>query len=274
MLPFQREIFKTELRNKLEHWKSPASRAAFYGNLPTNTLFPDFGIVRDSAGYFYLREDFVAYYNLTNGHIIRMKKNWSLKDWECYQELYNKSVELGTFRIDAPLYREEVITSDGSKWEYAELQSPGNAYGTNLFDEAFQDVQVGSGNYMNEDIFDTNKVKPEVIPSTVRESVTEYVKRHIDDTYTIAHQSILIAETKRCGILENLGNIPNRYKDANGFFWSDLDQGSWTTSKTDFLSNALVVLELALEMLKSVGHLTAEQQNECVNYAREKWTTI
>jgi len=274
MLAFQREVFKTELKNKLAHWKSPAGKASFYGKLPVSDVIPDFGIIRDGSGYFHLRDDLVAYYDLTNGLIIRIRKNWSAKDWNCYQALYQKSLDEKTFRVDIPLYREELLISDGTTWEYAELRSPGSNYGTNLFNDAFPDIETGPGVYVHDNLYENNRINPVYIPDSVREDTTAYIRQHIDDTYQVAHQAALIARENNCGLPESIGNIANRYKDNQGYFWSDLDQAAWNLSKDHFMMNALTVLGLALDMLHGVSHLTAAQRDQCLAYAREKWVLI
>jgi hypothetical protein len=274
MLPFQREIYKIELKNKLDRWKSPAGKDAFYGKLPTNAIIPDFGILRDGTGYFYMREDFVAYYSLTDGKIVRIKKNWSLLDWNCYNQLSNKAAELNTFRLDVPLYREEIVLSDGSVWEYAELQSPGNSYGINLFNDAFPDIETGPGVYVHDDMYEGNTIKPSFFPDSVREDTANFVKNYIDDAYEIARQAVLIASANNCGIPESLGNISNRYRDDVGSFWSDIDQSSWNLSKDHFLQNATIVLRHSLDFLHSFSHITSDQRNQMIAYAGEKWITI
>jgi len=274
MLSFQREVYKTELKNKLDYWKSPGVKDSFYGKLPVGDVISDFGIIRDGSGYFYMRDDFVAYYNLNNGHIIRIKKNWSLTDWNCYQQLHAKSNELNTFRLDIPLYREEIIMSDRNVWEYAELKSPGNSYGTNLFNHVFPEVELDLGIYENDKLYDGDKVNSSFFQDSLRGETVNYIIGYIEDVYTILHQAVLIAEANKCGLPDCLGDIANRYKDDIGFFWSDIDQSRWNTSKDYFLLNINSVLISTLNMLYGFGQITLEQQNQCINYAREKWILI
>ncbi len=274
MLPFQREIYKTELKNKLDHWKSPAGKSKFYGKLPINDVIPDFGIIRDGSGYFYMRDDFVAYYSLTSGNIFRIKKNWTLKDWNCYQQLSDKATELKTFRVDVPLYREEILLSDGSTWEYAELRSPGNSYGINLFNDAFPDIETGPGVYVHDDMYEGNTIKPSLLPDSVREDTGNYIKKYIDDVCEITRQAVQIAFANKCGIPESLGNVSNRYRDDVGFFWSDIDQSRWDTSIEHFVQNTMIVLRYTLDFLHSFSHITSDQRDQMITYAEEKWATI
>jgi hypothetical protein len=259
---YQRSFIIKQLRSKYSYWKNPETKFLFFKGLPTNSQIPAFAIERDNNGYFYLSDELIAYCDLRNGYVCRMRKNWRAKDWECYKELYTIGQQTGRFRIDIPKHREE-FTVDGSRWEYAELQSPNNDYGQNYNDDVFQWPELIDGYYPNEGIDDN-----------CRDSVSQYFKDLIDQTAMVLYHASLIADKHNVGLPGTLCRPSTRFKDAQGYFWSDFDQNMWVERKNEVVQYALIILQGSLQFAKACGVLDDTRIEDCTNYAREKWTTI
>jgi hypothetical protein len=259
---FQRNLVQVELKKRIDLWESPSFRSQFFGNLPVNTNLPTFTTERDESGHYYISDNLVAYCNITNGLIFRMRKVWNVQDWDCYTELYNKGVETGKFRIDIPLYK-EVIDTKGAAWEYAELQSPGNNYGQNFNDDVFQWPELTNGTTPNTGI-----------TAEFKDQVTEYFKTFVDQALEITHEARLISEKNNCGMPLDLCYIFNRYKDDNGYFWSDFDQAGWNNTRQTVIEDSLTKLQSAVFFGKICGVLDDSRIEEIFSYAREKWQAI
>lgn len=259
---FQRNLIQVELRKRLDSWYNGSSKSQAYGNLAVNESIDKFATERDQDGYYYISDDLIAYCNLRNGLVFRIRKNFFDKDWTSYSELAAKGIELGTFRVDTPLFRASVETSQGT-WEYAELQSPGNDYGQNFNDDVFHWPELTDGVTPNASINDT-----------LRQQVRDYFKTFIDQSYVITHAAREIADKNGCGMPLDLCSIFNRYKDDAGYFWSDFDQAPWIHSKDVVVKSSIETLMSATLHASVCGVLTTEQVNEIYLYARDKWATI
>jgi hypothetical protein len=262
MLSFQRAIFIKELQDKLEYWMLPATQESFYKGLDTNPLAPNMGIERNADGYFYLSDNLISYCNLRNGYVIRIRKHWTLSDWTCYTQLYQKGIETGKFRIDIPLYREE-ISIDNHVWEYAELQTPNNDYGTNFNNDVFEWPELINGITPNPSINDT-----------LKDSVVQYYKEFIDQTIELKTCALEIAINNNVGLPKNLAQPTNRFKDTIGYFWSDFDQDQWINNNSEFTVYSLAILEGSMRFAQVCGVLDEPRVTDCLTYARSKWTTI
>lgn len=258
---FQRNLIQVELRKRLDNWMDPAVKAQAYANLPVSPA-PGFVTERDQDGYYLISDGLIAYCNLRNGLVFRIRKSFFDKDWVCYTELAAKGVETGAFRIDAPLYKEEIETQDGV-WEYAELQSPGNNYGQNFNNDVFSWPELSQGLIPNASINDT-----------VRNGVVAYFKEFVDQATVITHEAKLIAQKNGTGMPMDLCYIFNRYKDNTGYFWSDFDQQTWVQPLPVIVRDSLEKLGVALLFASTCGVLTTEQVTEINLYARDKWATI
>ena len=281
MLSFQRSIYQIQLKNKLDFWSDPQNRTAYFGNLPTNSAVKDFGIFRDENGYIYVRNDFVAFYNLRNGFIAKIKKEWTANDWQCYQALYNRSQELKTFRIDIPKYREEILVNDGSTWEYSELQSPGSDYGNCMTDTIFPGVGFNVSDF-DKFVADLIDGKIENLHEVIAQSTSvealdktkEFIINYVDNFTILVKESLKIAETYKCGLPYNLGDPSMMYKDNQGYFWSDIDRLPWMYSKLEIISNAYQILHSSLTFFGKMGRIDKDRIDQCINYASTQWTTI
>jgi hypothetical protein len=251
------EIFQT-LTQKAEQW---ATTNPTYNGLPTNPAIPRFSTERDEDGYFHISNDLVSYCNLRNGEIFRIRRNAGDNDWACYTQLYQKGVELG-FRIDIPLHNENVYVN-GTQWEYAELLSPGNAYGQNYNDDVFQWPEL------------TNGLTPWYsIDDAFKDQVKSYYVEYVDQIQVLIKEAKVIANANGCGLPIGLIHIFNRYRDTSGYFWSDFDQSSWSTTDENFLSEAMINLKGTIMFAILGGVLDTPRGIEITNYASEKWQLI
>lgn len=262
MLSFQRAIFIKGLLDKLEYWMLPETKESFYKGFSTDVTIPDMGIERNDDGYFYLSDDLVSYCNLRNGYVIRIRKHWNLSDWTCYTQLYQKGLETGKFRIDVPLYREEILIND-HVWEYAELQAPGNNYGENFNNDVFEWPELINGIDPNPSIDDT-----------IRDSVAQYYKDFVDQTIEIAKYALEIANNNGTGMPENLTQPSGRFKDADGYFWSNFDQDQWIYDNDAIVRYSQTMLEGSMRFAQVCGVIDESRVDDCLTYARSKWTTI
>lgn len=259
---FRRALLISELKSKFAHWQKPGTKDFYCKNLNSNQTEPDFGILRDDNGYFYLSDNLVSYCHLRNGTVSRIRKNFGSSDWKCYNDLHFALQTSGDFRIDIPLYREEILI-DNNVWEYAELQSPNNDYGLNFNDDVFNWPELIDGVTPNPSIDDN-----------LRNSVESYFNEYIDQSTKLVKKALTVAQQNKCGLPTGLIEPSNRYKDQNGYFWSDFDADSWNNSKEDLMNMSFVILFTTLTFAKVCGVLDDQRMNNCLQNAREKWTTI
>jgi hypothetical protein len=258
----QRSAMIQQLQSKYEYWKDPETKFLFFKGASTNPQIPEFAIERDNDGYFYLSNELLAYCNLRNGYICRMRKRWRTEDWECYNDLYRASENTKEFRIDIPLCR-SIIAIDGDDWEYAELQSPGSDYGLNFNDDVFKWPELTDGMEPNKEI-----------TSSYQDQVADYYKEFVDGAYIIIKHADQIAKKYGVGLPKNLGRPSTRFKDSNGYFWSDFDQDEWEIEKEAAIVYHLTIFGGTLNFAKRCGVLDNIRVDEILQYAREKWTTI
>lgn len=259
---FQRNLIIKKLQSKYEHWKNPETKFTFYKGMPTNSQIPNFGIERDESGYFYLSDNLIAYCNLLNGYVCRIRRNWSQQDWDCYTELYQLGKQNNLFRIDIPLYKQEVFL-DNYQWEYAELQSPNMDYGRNYNDDVFSWPELTNGIQVNPNITEDFK-----------DSVAVYYKEFADQTAEILTYAIQVSKKYDTGLPGRLCRPSTRFKDSDGYFWSDFDQDSWIHEKDEVINYALIIFEGSLQFAKVCGVLDDNRIKDCMDYVRAKWTTI
>lgn len=260
MIPaFQRSIVQNELRNQYSNWQKPETKDSFFGKFNTSPFFEDFGIVRNSNGYFYLSDHLIVYNDLKNGNIFRIKKSTNPKSWDCYSDLYLKSQELKSFRIDQPLFKDNILVGK-ELWEYAELQSPGKDYGRNYNDDVFLWPELTNG-----------LVQENAISVEYKQSVEKYFTDFVDQALVIIQEAVSIAKKHSCGLPLNLCRLSTRYKDDQGYFWSDFDQDEWNSSALEFYEWSVTAFGSTLQFANKCGVLDTTQVSSCLTYASEKW---
>jgi hypothetical protein len=262
MLPFQRSILIGEMLKKLDYWKLPETKETYYTGLSTNSDVPKFGIERDDNGYFYLSDDLISYCNLRNGFIFRIRKYWNVTDWTCYSQLHQAGLSSNKFRMDTPLYREE-ISIENTTWEYAELQSPNQEYGLNFNDDVFEWPELTNGVTPNSSITDSD-----------RNQVALYYKDFADQAAEVLSAAVQIASDNNVGLPSNLIYSSTRFKDSIGYFWSDFVQNQWVHNKDDMIDHSIIVYTSSLRFAQVCGVLDETRVNDCLTYARTRWTTI
>jgi hypothetical protein len=256
-----REEIIQELKVKGIEWISHLSLTAYKG-LETSPYIPKFTVVRTEDGYYYVSDDLISFSNLVTGEVFRIRKHWEKQDWPSYTELHQIGKSTGQFRIDIPLYRSEE-EFNGHIWEYAELKSPDGNYGCNFNDDVFQWPELTKGLIPNIDI-----------TTEYQESVKQYYLEFVDQVSNILHEAKEIAIKNMCGLPLGLSYIFNRYRDDQGYFWSDFDQFTWTRTGTDVLDDAMLYLKGTMEFSKLCGVLTEAQALDVVKVAEEKWKTV
>lgn len=262
MLAIQRNMFKKLLKDKHEYWKLPETKFVYLKNLKTapQEIAPTFGVERDVNGYFYLSDNLIAYCNLKNGQIIRLWKDWSDKDWQCYNELFQAGLTNNEFRIDIPIFR-EIYNINGDNWEYAELQSPSQDYGKNSNDDVFEWPELTDGRYQNNNITEEYK-----------DSVAQYHRDFVDHAAIILKHALQISTKHGVGLPLHLCRISTRYKDKDGYFWSDFDQDQWIVDQTTAINYYLAIFYGTLRFARVCGVLDDTRVENVFLYAREKWT--
>jgi hypothetical protein len=256
-----REQIIQQLIEKEIWWLGTDLKNSNYNNLETNPYVPRFKIDRTDDGYFYTSDALVSYCDLRTGEIFRIRRYWENKDWTCYNQLYQKGLDLG-FRIDIPLYK-DTVEVNGDQWEYAEFRSPGNDYGKNYNDDVFHWPELTNGMIPNTGI-----------DNEFRETVKNYYIEFVDQVAVIIKEAKNIAIENMCGLPLGLSYIFNRYRDDQGYFWSDFDQFTWTRTGTDVLKDSMLYLKGTLTFGVVCGVITEEQGVEVTNYAREQWAQI
>lgn len=255
--------FLAELKNKISAWKHPRTRHQHILE-PNNPypLVPDFGIERDLNGYYYISDKLVSYCDLRSGMIYRIKQGDNILNSQCYRELQEAGQATGDFRLDVVLHREEIQIED-TTWEYVKLQSPEGDYGLNFNDDVFEWPELINGETPNPSIDDE-----------LRDSVRDYFKNFIDQSLTIVRKANEIAEKNACGMPLGIIQTSNRFKDSNGYFWSDLDHNDWSLNKNELQYASMDTLYATLFFSKICGVLDESRTNELIEYARLKWSTI
>jgi hypothetical protein len=92
------------------------------------------------AGYFEIKKDKIMFNDCVNGHTYTLRKNGSREDWKKFQDLFIEASETKSFRVDAPISREELLIEETS-WEYTRIARPGGGVG-----------QVADQHFMNTDL--------------------------------------------------------------------------------------------------------------------------
>lgn len=258
-----RRIYITqELEKKITAWSSTEVRNNYVVN-PSNPMFPQFGIERDENGFYYMSDRIYYYCDLRNGMNYRIKKNFKEIDFTCYQELYEAGISSGKFLIRKPTYREEIVLAD-IKWEYVELASPNNQYGTNFNNEV-----IKSWPKIIDGVKTDNTVSLEF-----KQKLAGYFQESFDDFLDVYSAAKVIAEKHGRGLPAGICEITNLYRDKAGIFWSDFDYEDWNFTVSDIKFTSMEQFHNYLTFAKSLGALDENHVIESLEYARVKWTMI
>lgn len=271
MLPYQRSYHITTLVDKLKYWLSPDAKKEFYPNL---AFKPPVGIQVVENGYYYISDNYVAYNDVTNGLIVRIKENADPIHWKCFSDLYNESSKSKTITTDQPSFQDFIEIEDKGTWEYCEIKSPNGQYGLNLNDELFDNSFTFSDPDNKDKYLDPSWQAPQM-------SADEKNKKQIILESYIDQLSILMNEMYKISTKNNCGfpKFENRlisclYRDSNGYFWSDIDQFEWNSTPGIFIEAALEEFSLVTKFANRCGLITGEMHYALYQKAREKWLTV
>jgi hypothetical protein len=264
MSALQRNLILNQFFDKLSKWKTPETKLLYFKDLAAGTTpwMPEFAIERDSNGYFYISDTLIAYCNLKNGSIFRLRSRWGEKDWVCYSELADIANQTKEFRIDIPLHR-ELVRVENADWEYAELRSPNLDYGKNYNDDVFEWPELTNGQHQDNEVTDE-----------FQDSVVQYHKEFIDQAIVILKYTDQIAKKHGTGFPRNLCRPTTRYKDSVGYFWSDFDHNEWSMEKASAIDYYHTIFKGTLNFSLTCGVIDYGRMIDCTNYARSKWITI
>jgi len=271
MLSIQRAFFKKELIEKLKYWLSPQAKIDMYSKSPAR---PKIGIQRVQNGFYYLSDNLIYFSNLTNGQIVRIKKLSQVSDWDLYTDLYKISIESKKFRMDIPGYSEIIVDNLGEKWEYAELKSPGNQYGFNVYNEVFSTVVIKLEEF-SEDVLNDNWTSPVNLPAEYFLRSEEYFSNYITQFAEIVNAAKIVSEKKKHNLLPgNLLSCNSFYKDSLGYFWSDFDHDNWTTPVDKLVTKANIIFATTLDFAERSKFINQQIKDSLIHTARETWKTI
>ena len=136
------------------------------------------------TGCYIIDKNCIKFVNFDNGRTYQLDKEWDDNDWNLYRSLYVKGFLSKKFRIDIPLSR-QLVSINGTEWEYTEYCRPGPANGEWAF----------TGN-----------------------AESQFVENAVEDWYSLLQGAIEVAKEN------NLTTIPmfmfnSRIKDADGFYF-------------------------------------------------------
>jgi hypothetical protein len=131
----------------------------------------------------------------------------------------------------------------------------------------------------NDDVFEwpelTNGVTPNSsITDSDRNQVALYYKDFADQAAEVLSAAVQIASDNNVGLPSNLIYSSTRFKDSIGYFWSDFDQNQWVHNKDDMIDHSIIVYTSSLRFAQVCGVLDETRVNDCLTYARTRWTTI
>lgn len=251
-MDFIQNLRVSALLERFNHWSQRDNRVAFFNNLP---LPEDNGRKLRSLDNIYIvapwndgYEEFfgtrLKYHELTTGKvfILRPHKDDN-KDYVCYEQLYQASQLLNTFRINQPVFR-EIVTLGELQFEYMELVSPVSEAGSNA-----------SSQFLGSMAFNP-------------QSFVDYV----NESFEVLKAIKTITENNEVGFPEASCSIVDRYKDSQGYFYGEvLDWDSshdhWVNQNLEFMTGVFTALSLS-------GIITENELNSLIAQARAKWTQL
>jgi hypothetical protein len=251
-MDFIQNLRVSALLERFNHWSQRDSRVAFFNNLP---LPEDHGRKLRALDNIYIvapwndgYEEFfgtrLKYHELTTGKvfILRPYDNANL-DYTCYQQLYQASQLLNTFRINQPVFREVVTIGEG-QFEYIEIISPTNEAGGNASSRFLASMSFSSQFFI------------------------DYVNESLDMLRSIK----TISENNHVGFPETTCTILDRYTDTQGYFYGEVLD--WNSTYELFVDQNLEFLSGAAKVLVLSGSMTQGEYDSFIAYARTQWTQL
>jgi hypothetical protein len=258
MFTITKEAKINDLKNKLTYWKSDTAQDKYVNGVSVNkdNFATKFGTQPASGGYYYMSDELVGFYDFNTGSCIRIKKmNNSDVTWKSFESLVNVGVTKKSFRTDKPVYR-EVLNIDNQLWDYIELVSPKNEYGTNFENYVFDWPPLTDGLIPNSNITSAD----------IQECVSFY-KEFIDQRNIILPEVLEIAKSNSIGIPVEICNMSSLYKDSAGYFWSELDKSDWSVPVSNVYNSVMGFTMGSTAIALKCGMLTQADADAIISYA-------
>jgi hypothetical protein len=247
-MDFIQNLRFSSLLERFNYWNQRENRVAFFNNFPLPEdhvpklrLLPNTFIIAPLYdGYEEFLGTTMKYHELTTNKIFVLRPYTNNTEYKCYQELYQASVLLKTFRINEPIFR-EVVTIDSKQYEYFEFKAPTDKTGDNV-----------STTFL----YGTPTI----------ESIREYIA----EAKELLSAAKAISLSNQTGFPETVCFSLNRFKDDIGYYYSEcLD---WNSSFEDCIEDQVEWLGRVLSAFKFLNIFTETQIAATVAYARETWT--
>ena len=250
-MDFIQNLRVSALLERFNHWSQRENRVAFFNNLP---LPEDHGRKLRALDNIYIvapwndgYEEFfgtrLKYHELTTGKIFILRPYKNDTDYTCYQQLWQASQLVNTFRINQPVFR-EVITSGELQFEYMEIASPISEAGGNASSKFLESMSF----------------------------TPQFFIDYIDESVDLLSSIKTIAENNIVGFPETTCSIIDRYQDSQGYFYGEVLD--WNSTYEMFVEQNLEFLTGVSMFLVLSNMITQSEHNSLIAYARTKWTQI
>lgn len=247
-MDFIQNLRFSSLLERFNYWNQREHRVAFFGNLPLPEdhgpklrLLPNIFIVAPLYdGYEEFLGNTIKYHELTTNKTFLLRPYTNDTDYKCYQELYQASVLLTTFRVNEPIFR-EIVTIDSNQYEYIELNAPTDQLGDNVSTTFLYGTPT-----------------------------TESVREFIEEAKEVLSAAKAISLSNQTGFPETVCFSLNRFKDDIGYYYSEsLD---WNSEFDACIEDQIEWLGRVLSAFKFLNILTESQIDSTLAYARATWT--
>ncbi len=218
----------------------------FYKNLPTGTdLNSKYAIENTNENFYLIQKDSATFFCLKTGIIHRIDHRWGPLDVKCNKELYQRSLDTGTFLVDKHLDDSTFNLMD-KKFLYTVVQRPLNDIGKEVV------LDIGDGSI---DI--------------------QFLEQFIDSTREILLHLKKVAENNNAGYTANGIYPTHRVKLKNGqYAWKTFHK--WTDTYETMIAKSLEVLLVFSNISVCFQELSAPQNKnvmaDILTNARQKWT--
>jgi hypothetical protein len=205
----------------------------------------------NDTGYFEIKKDKIMFNDCVNGHTFTLKKNGTREDWKKFQDLFIEASETKLFRIDAPIFREELLIAE-IPWEYTKVARPGGGVG-----------QIADQHYMNTNLlvdFMNSIIDPFYY---IIKSAIDVVNNNprLTDPATGFHPPITIPQL----------SIRHALKDDQGYYFvKNFDQ--WDQNPEKVIRTCITLGQI---MIKDLGTtVPPEFLNDWTVRSFNKWTSL
>lgn len=241
-MDFLQSLRVSQLSEQFTYWSDAANINARYANLhrriDNKGVVDNFVVQKWNDGYITYEYGTLKYEEITTGKTFILRKNFTETDYQCYTELYEAGKASGKFRCNQPIFRTVVPYGSGSL-EYTEYLSPKGEYGMNTL---------------------TRRVTV-----TPVEDVKQFAMDLVDDVAELIREIKVISAKHNTGFPAPLVFAWERYKDSDGYYYSEMLD--WNATQSDFVEYLLLFMVHHMEItLPNRGEI-----NDIVTYARTSW---